>query len=79
MPKCGNSGTDPPKIKNFKLFCYQWKRLTNKLQTSNQPLLGDNVKPRCDKKYVLGHKCPNMVIQAKKPRKLNFLNVFAIV
>ena len=84
--KYGHSGPDPPKIKNFELFRYYHKRLTNTLQMSPQPLLGDNFKPTYDFFYVkiwrktcFGPKMPNMVIWAQTPRKKFFFDFFVTI
>ena len=61
MPKYGNSAPTPLKIEHFKNIHRHYKRFTNTLPRSLQPLSVDELKPRYVQKRILGHKCPNMV------------------
>ena len=54
MPKYGNLGPDPPKIKIFEKFSFQVKRLKITLPTSTQPLSGDNFSSRNQPNRVFG-------------------------
>ena len=56
------------------VYCLPPSRVTNTLPTSPQPLSGDDFKPR----YVLGPRCPNMVIRPQIPRKLKILKLLVI-
>ena len=72
MPKYGNLGPDPPKMKIFKKLFFHVKGLVITLPTSSQQLSDDNFSWRSEAKRVFGPKCPNMVIWSQTPKKWIF-------
>ena len=81
IPKYGNSVPDPPKIEHFDFFHVHYKRLTNTLPMSPQPLSGDNFKPRNvqnSPKMCFGPKIPKYGNLVPDPTKIEHFEFFHV-